>query len=224
MCVQGNRGKKLILKLSKKLCNQERLSSGVGKSGSFEIKIILRGRKLCVCAELTVVADPLCIPMSTAFLSVSGDHSCRWVWRGVFTSKLPPSWAVLSAVPRWRCCQPLLASYAKLPTTTLASLFLLSIVALLMESTRQFQYFKTSQIAQLLGSYQLTYFSQLPVVGTSISSCPRSYMVVHAFHSKTWLKGSPPSLYPFSSSGPRSPTFPFTQQLASAIFIDIIKK
>jgi hypothetical protein len=60
--------------------------------------------------------------------------------------------------------QPLKANFAKLPTSASAALFLhLPISALQIENTRQFYYFKTSQITKWLGE-------EFPVIILSASS------------------------------------------------------
>ena len=149
---------------------------------------------------------------------------------------LLPSWEVglFSELFRFRFCWPhfqfahsswiALPSHQQLP----AALFLLlPILALLMKNTRQFKYFKTIQIAQLLDSYQLTYFSQPPEAEAAISSCPRTHMVVLASHSKSWPKRPPLSLHPLSPSWDLEiPSFPLCPAIVSCLlsfFIDTVK-
>lgn len=85
------------------------------------------------------------------------------------------------------------------------------------ESTRQFHYFKTSQVAQQLGSYQLTYFSQLLV----LAALRRARSILHGPQPGQKASSLPVSL--LFLSGQETPPFPFSQELASAFSIDTIK-
>ena len=82
----------------------------------------------------------------------------------------PETWELLSTLH-----QTLWASFAKLPATILASLSLPTFVPQ-MKILRQLYYFRTCQIAQLLGTeslpqpYQLAYISQPPMMAEATGS------------------------------------------------------
>lgn len=96
-----------------------------------------------------------------------------------------------------------------------------------MENIRQFSYFKSSQVAQLLGFYQLTDFSRPPegVVGRLLFLVAlRPYLAVVSFTIHSLTK-KPSSLSKSLLPGTQvSHLFLFAQQLVLALFIDTTKK